>query len=186
MSDNKTAEVTKKAIVVFYTRYGNMEKIARSLEAGLKQSGVATLCTSEAETNLDSLKEYDLIAVGAPTEIMTAPKPIKEFLSKLKQKDFSGKYGFAFDIKLGIPLTGSAANFIEKKLKDLGLEIILEKASAIVISQKNWRKKDEEGNWIHEEDYPFKEGEEKRFEEIGKQLGTALLRATRTLKGYAA
>ncbi|MDG6999164.1 MAG: flavodoxin family protein, partial [Nitrososphaerota archaeon] len=69
----------RRVIVIFDSRYGNTEKIARSFEAGLKQAGVETLCIRESEVKLDSLKQYDLIAVGAPTEKFTASKIIKEF-----------------------------------------------------------------------------------------------------------
>jgi len=109
------------------------------------------------------LKEYDLICVGAPTEWLTASKPIKEFLGKLKKTDLSGKYGFAFDTRLSAPLSGSAAKFIEKELKDLGLQIIVPRESAIVFSVKK-----EEGG------VRLKEGEEKRFEQVGTQVGIAL------------
>ena len=33
-----------KAIVIFDTRYGNTEKIAKSLEIGLKEAGILTVC----------------------------------------------------------------------------------------------------------------------------------------------
>jgi flavodoxin len=107
-----------KACVIFDTRYGNTERIARSFETGLKEAGVQTVCTNAKEANLESLKEYDLIAVGAPTEKITASESIKEFLEKLKNTtDLSGMFGFAFDTKLSYPLTGSAAKYIEKELK---------------------------------------------------------------------
>jgi flavodoxin len=51
---------------------------------------------------INSLKEYDLVCVGAPTEGFTASKSIKEFLGRLKGIDLAGKYrfAFAFDTKL--------------------------------------------------------------------------------------
>jgi flavorubredoxin len=160
---------SKRAIVIFDTRYGNTERIARSFEAGLKLAGiVTTTCVNAKEVvNLESLNEYDLIAIGAPTEKITASETIKDFLSKLEGMDFSGKVGFAFDTKLPYPFTGSAAKFIERKLKNLGLEIVFERASAVVVPQK------EEQSGIM-----LKDEQEKRFEEIGRQVGTALLTAT--------
>jgi hypothetical protein len=38
--------------------------------------------------------------------------------------DLSGKHSFAFDTKLGAPLSDSAAKFIEKELKIVGIQII--------------------------------------------------------------
>jgi len=152
-----------RACVIFDTRYGNTEKIARSFETGLKEAGIQTVCVNAKDVAVDSLKEYDLICVGAPTEWLTASKPMKEFLGKLKSIDLSGKYGFAFDTRLGAPLSGSAARFIEKELKHLGLQLIAPRKSAVVFGGKGT------GG-----DMRLKEGEEKKFEQAGAQVGTTL------------
>jgi len=149
-----------RACVVFDTRYGNTEKIAKSLETGLKEAGIQTVCVNAKDMAVDSLKQYELICVGAPTEAFTASKPMKEFLGKLKSIDPSGKYGFAFDTKASPGIFGSAAKFIERELRHLGLQIIAPRASAIVKGSKNKT--------------ALKEGEEKRFMQIGLQVGTAL------------
>jgi flavodoxin len=154
-----------KAIVIYDTRYGNTEKIAKSFETGLKQARIQTLCANAKDVDVDSLKQYDLICVGAPTEAFSASKPMKEFLGKLKSIDLSGKHGFAFDTKLDSRLSGSAAKHIEKELNNLGLQIIAARESAIVSSSK------ERGAIAGA---TLKEGEEKRFEQIGTQVGTAL------------
>jgi flavodoxin len=152
-----------KARIIFDTRYGNTEKIARSFETGLKQAGVQTVCINAKDVAIDSLKQYDLICVGAPTEAFTVYKPMKEFLATLKSVDLSGKCGFAFDTKVDSRLSGSAAKFIEKELSNKGLQIIAPRESALVFGVKK-----EEGG------ARLKEGEEKRFEQIGTQVGTAL------------
>ena len=152
-----------RAYVIFDTRYGNTEKIAKSFETGLKEAGVQTVCVNAKDVAVDSLKQYDLICVGAPTEAFSASKPMKEFLGKLKSIDLSGKYGFAFDTKLDWRLSGSAAKFIEKELNNLGLEVIAPHESAIVFTLKK------RGAITGAR---LKEGEEKRFEQIGLQVGT--------------
>ena len=162
-----------KAIVIYHTRFGNTERIAKSLEMGLKEaSGIEdVVCTNvrdivSALDDDDSLKEYDIICIGAPTERFSAPKPIKEFLAKLKRANLAGKYGFAFDTKVDSKLSGSAAKFIEKELKSQGLQIIAPRESAIVFALK------EMGEITGAR---LKEGEERRFRQIGLQLGTELL-----------
>jgi flavodoxin len=152
-----------RACVIFDTRYGNTEKIAKPFETGLKEAGIQTVCVNVKDVAVDSLKQCDLICVGAPTEWVTASKPMKKFLGKLKSTDLSGKHGFAFDTKFDAPLSGSPAKFIEKELKNLGLQIIAPRESAIVFGLK----KEEDGARL-------KEGEEKRFEQIGTEVGTAL------------
>jgi flavodoxin len=152
-----------RACVIFDTRYGNTEKIARSFETGLKEAGIQTVCVNARDVAVDSLKQYDLICVGAPTEAFTASKPMKEFLAKLKSIDLSGKCGFAFDTKLDSRFYGSAAKFIEKELSNKDLQTIAPRESALVFGVKK-----EEGG------ARLKEGEEKRFEQIGTHVGTAL------------
>jgi len=154
-----------RACVIFDTRYGNTEKIAKSFETGLKEAGIQTVCVNAKDVPVDSLKQYDLICVGAPTEGFTASKPMKEFLGKLKSIDLSGKYGFAFDTRLDWRLSGSAAKFIEKELNNLDLQIIAPRESAIVFASK------ERGAISGAR---LKEGEEKRFKQVGTQVGTAL------------
>jgi flavodoxin len=159
-----------KAIIIYHTRYGNTERIAKSLETGLKEaSGIQdVVCTNvrDVVSAIDSLKEYDIICIGAPTEGFSAPKPIKEFLGKLKRVNLAGNYGFAFDTKVDSKLSGSAAKFSEKGLKSQGLQIVAPRESALVFALK------EMGTITGAK---LKEGEEKRFKEIGLQLGTELL-----------
>jgi flavodoxin len=152
-----------RACVIFDTRYGNTEKIARSFETGLREAGVQTVCVNAKDVAVESLMQYDLICVGAPTEAFSASKPMKEFLGKLKSIDLSGKCGFAFDTKLDSRFSGSAAKFIEKELSNKDLQIIVPRESALVFGVNK-----EEGG------ARLKEGEEKRFEQIGTQVGTAL------------
>jgi flavodoxin len=158
-----------RACIIFDTRYGNTEKIAKSFETGLKEAGIQSLCVNVRDMVIDSLKEYDLICVGGPTEGFTASKPTKEFLGKLKSVDLSGKCGFAFDTKLDWRFSGSAAKFIEKELSDLGLRIVAPRESALVSALK------EAGTITGAR---LNEGEEKRFEQVGLQVGTALAAGT--------
>ena len=158
---------SQRGIVIFDSRYGNTEKIADALATGLRQSGIEIACINAKEiTNIELLKEYNLIAVGAPTENHTASEPIKQFLNS-ESLDLSGKSGLAFDTRYDFPIgTGSSAKFIEKKLKEFGLNIIFERSSAKVVEQK------EKPGGV-----TLKGGEEKRFEGIGVQVGTAFLAA---------
>jgi flavodoxin len=153
------------ASVIFDTRYGNTEKIAGSLETGLKEAGIETVCINAKDVPVESLKQYDLICVGGPTEAFTASKAIKEFLRKLKGIELSGKCAFAFDTKLDSRFSGTAAKFIEKELSNLNLRIIAPRESAIVFSLK------ERGAITGAR---LKEGEEKRFQQIGLQVWAAL------------
>ena len=119
-----------------------------------------TVCINAEYVTSDLLRECDLICIGAPTHFLSASKSMKKFLSKLKGVDLSRKYGFAFDTKFDSRMSGSAAKFIEKELKKLGLQIIAPRESAIVFGIK-----EKEGG------ARLKESEEARFEQIALRLG---------------
>lgn len=153
------------AIVVFASRYGNTGKIARSIAAGLQLSGANASCLETKEVDIQSLGSYDLICVGAPTEAFSAYKPMKEFLGELRSVNLAGKYGFAFDTKLGWRFSGSAARYIEKELLKLGLQIISPCESAKVKAVK-------EGGRIT--GAVLESGGHPRFVEIGKKVGGAI------------
>jgi flavorubredoxin len=164
-----------KAILLFDTVFGNTERIANSLARGLQDVGVDAECVSINNARVDKLSDYDLLALGAPTQYITASKPMKEFLDQLKDLDLKGKYGFAFDTKLDSILAGSAAKFIEKKLKASGVNIVRPRSSAIVIGRKEKEKIKKEQIKIGEA--ILKEGMEEQFETIGKELGDLLKRS---------
>jgi hypothetical protein len=122
------------------------------------------------------LRDYDLICLGGPTEVFTATKEVKEFLKTMGDVDLEGKFGFAFDTKLGSKISGSAAKYIEHALDDSGLHMIAERQSAIVTSRKD-------GGKIVGAD--LKEGEEKRFEELGAKVARATEEALDRVRGSA-
>jgi flavorubredoxin len=161
----------RHGLVVYDTKFGNTEKIAKSLQLGLKEAGIETTCVNAEQATLQSLKETDLIVVGGPTQTFSASKSIKGFFEKLKSVDLQGKFAFAFDTKYEKMFSGSAAKYIESELKRLGLQIISPRESAIV---RGVTGRPFEGAWL-------KEGEERRFEQIGRQVGTALVASTRVI-----
>ena len=158
-----------KVIVVYDTRFGNTETIAKALDAGLRKvGGIETTCMNVREltaTTIDSLSNYDLVCIGAPTEGFTASKSMKAFLDRLKHRNYSDKYGFAFDTRVDWRLSGSAAKSIEKAIVNQGFRRIAPRDSAIVSTTKT-------GGAIT--GATLKEGEAKRFEQIGEKLAGIL------------
>jgi flavorubredoxin len=144
----------KKAAVIYDSKFGNTEKIARALSEGMKREGMVVDCLKTDAADPGKLVEYDVLAIGAPTQAFRISGPMKEFLGKLENVDLRGKKGFAFDTRLKSRFAGSAANGIEKKLKELGVTIIRDYASAIVGGTEG----------------PLEENAEKRFEQIGSEI----------------
>jgi flavodoxin len=144
-----------KALVVYYSMFGNTEKIANALAKGLEDGGVEVDVVKVEEVAMDKLSEYGLLCVGSPTQAWNAARPVKEFLEHLKSvQGLSGKKAFAFDTKMRSRLAGSGGGKIESKLKDSGFTIAKPHASAIV--------KGREG--------PLEEGAEETFKQIGAEL----------------
>ena len=153
-----------KAIVLYSTRFGTTERVARSFESGLRDAGIATACANTQDVAPEALNQYDLICVGAPTEMFSASKPMKEFLDSIKDVDLSGKLGYAFDTKLDSRVSGSAAKYIEHALDDKGMRLVARRESAIVTNTKYSGKIT---------GAILREGEEQRFAQLGLLVGNA-------------
>ncbi len=151
-------------VVIYDSKFGNTEKIAKSLAGGLRMAGMDATCVNTNDVQTESLKDYDFMAIGAPTQMFTASRPMKDFLLKLKGvADLRGKYGFAFDTKFASRLSGSA-KYIEKTLKELGMEIVKPRQSAIVDKTEG----------------PLGTGELESFERIGFDIGSSLTKDGKT------
>jgi flavorubredoxin len=148
-----------KALVVYDSVYGNTEKVAKALAAGLESGGVDVNVVKVEAVKVDELGKVDLLCVGAPVHAWNASKPVKEFLDRLKNVDgLAGKKAFAFDTKMKSRLAGSAGGKIERKLKDLGLTIVKHSESAIVVGREG----------------PLGENAEGTFKQIGAELAKML------------
>jgi flavorubredoxin len=144
----------KRAIVIYDTKFGNTEKIARTLASGIEKQGVRVDCIKADEADISKLVEYDFLAIGGPTHAFGVSKPMKAFLEKLRSVDLKGKKAFAFDTKYKSWLAGSAGKGIEKTLKGLGMSIVKPHSSAIIKAAKG----------------PLEEGMEETFEKIGSEM----------------
>jgi len=148
-----------KALIVYDSRYGNTEKLAKALAAGLESGGLDAEVVKADAVKLEELDKVDLLCVGSPVHAWNASKLTKQFLERLKGlKGLNGKKAFAFDTKIKSRISGSAADKIEKKLKELDFTIAKPNESAIV--------KGREG--------PLEENAEKRFKQIGEELAKKL------------
>jgi flavodoxin len=111
-------EVSMKILVVYDSKYGNTERIARSIATGL---GPAHLVRVEA---VSSTKEVDptvdLMIVGGPTQAHGASPVMRRFLDHLPE--LPGTHVAAFDTRYDKPswLTGSASGKIVRTLKQHG------------------------------------------------------------------
>ncbi len=145
-------------MIIYDTKFGNTEKVARALAEGMKKHGVNVDCIKIGEVDISKLGDYDLLAIGGPTHAFGLSKPMKDFLKELENVKLGGKRAFAFDTKYKSRLAGSAGKRIEKKLKKLRMTIVKSHISAIV--------KGGEG--------PLEDGTEETFKQIGADIAKSL------------
>jgi len=155
-----------KGIVVYDSHFGNTEKVARALALGLGEKGAEIDCLKVDQVDVEKLTEYDFIAVGGPTHIISASKPMKEFLERLKTVDLRGLKGFSFDTRnesrmnsrMWLMLENSAARGIEGALRRMNVDIVKPRRSAIVEGREG----------------PLHEGMEETFNQIGVEITKSL------------
>lgn len=88
----------EKILVVYYSRTGNTEKMAREVAKGAIEEGLETTVKSVEEISPDQLKEYDGIIVGSPTYFGAPSWEIKKLFddSVKYYGNLIGKVGGAF------------------------------------------------------------------------------------------
>ena len=158
----------RKGIVAYDSNYGNTERIARALALGLGEKGAEIDCLKVDRVDVGRLVEYDFMAVGGPTHVIGASKPMKEFLGRLKGVDLRGLKGFGFDTRnesrmnsrAWLMLENSAARVIEGALRGARVDIVRPRRSAIVEGREG----------------PLQDGVEEAFTQIGVEIAETLQR----------
>lgn len=153
----KRTKKKKKAIVIYDTRFGNTEKVAKALAEGMKTQGIKVDYIHLDKADVNKLNNYDILVIGGPTHMHGISKPMKAFLEKLTSVDIKAKKAFAFDTKVESWWAGSAAKGIEKKLKNLKMNIVKPHHSAIVTGREG----------------PLADGTEEIFKQIGAEVAEA-------------
>ena len=76
-----------KAIVLFWTKNGNTEKVARRIHATLQKAGMqASISRMNKDEEIEYL-DYNLIFLGAPVYNNLSPAPVLSFLKKNRRRD---------------------------------------------------------------------------------------------------
>lgn len=180
---DEDAVASPKAMVLFDTRYGNTERVARALARGMGAAGVKVDCGSIASAEAASLAGFDFIAIGGPTHYRSASVRMREFLESLDQVDLSGKLGFAFDTRKESFWAGSAAKYIERRLRAKGVRMIWPTLSAWVFIPEGSAAPDggiekEELKELRRSQVILGDKMEELFEKTGGDIGKALLGAS--------
>jgi flavodoxin I len=121
-----------KALVVYDSRFGNTEKVARTIAAALgPEENVRTVKVDAVAA--EDLQDLDVVVVGGPVHAWRPSRPMQAFLDSLQPNALSGVQAAAFDTRFGSRLAGGAADNIEKALRKQGCTIVAPATSFIVL-----------------------------------------------------
>lgn len=72
----------KKVLVVYYSRSGNTEKMAKLIAEGVSKKGINVDLKKVEEVNIDSLPDYDGYIIGSPNYFGTMAAEVKKFIDE--------------------------------------------------------------------------------------------------------
>lgn len=144
-----------KAVVVYYTRFGNTRQAAEAICEGIKEGGLDAECRETKDVKPEDLAQYDAILVGTPTHYGGMAEEIEKFVDALKEVELKGKKVAAFDTRYEGEKTGGLSE-LEKYMKKLGMEIILPGLAVLLPAGDAWG--------------PLREGEIPKCREFGKSI----------------
>lgn len=111
-----------KSLVIFYSRFGNTEQVAKAMAGALAELGLAEAMTLE-ELTTDRLEGVDLIIAGSPTHNMRLPDSVKAATQELPKGCLNRKMVAAFDTSYrmnALLARFTAARPLLRRLKRLG------------------------------------------------------------------
>lgn len=93
-----------KILIIYYSRTGNVRKMADTIGEGIREEGVEVLIKEVKDAKVEELLEYDGIIIGSPTYYGLPAAEIKRFLddSIRFHGKLEGKVGGAFASSGGI------------------------------------------------------------------------------------
>ena len=103
----------------------NTEKVAETVRDVLKAKEMDIQSVHVEKVDSSTVKDYDCLIVGSPTQAWRATALVSNFLDSLKSQSFAEKTAAAFDTRIKSRLSGGAIGGIEGKLKQLGFKIIV-------------------------------------------------------------
>lgn len=122
-----------RALIIYESKFGNTEQVARELAKGLEEVGVETHLTKPKGMKLDEVTSFDVILFGCPVHMMGPTRGIKKTIDKVGKTGVSGKLTTAFETYAGDHM-GKAVTKMEERIakKMPGLDLVKPGFSALV------------------------------------------------------
>jgi flavodoxin len=126
-----------KAVVVYDSKFGNTERLARAIAEKLGAEEPAPAVEASAASERD-LAGIDLLVVGGPTQGHGLSPALKAFLDGLQPEAVRDMPAVTFDTRLSWPmlLSGSAAAASAKRLAKKGARLLVPPESFLVTASE--------------------------------------------------
>jgi flavodoxin I len=85
-----------KAVIIYDSRSGNTGMMAKAIEEGMKEAGVAVVSKRTVNASANDLIDVNAVVLGAPTYNHDLIASMKTFLFEMEKADLKGKVGAAF------------------------------------------------------------------------------------------
>jgi flavodoxin len=111
-----------KSVVVYFSKFGNTQKVAETIAQVLATTGSVDVIPSD-QLSASNLQGADLVVMGTPTHNMNLPKNVKPVLENLPRRILAGIHVAAFDTsyKMSWWLNHfTAVKRLDRKLRKLG------------------------------------------------------------------
>lgn len=147
-----------KAIVLYDSKYGNTEQVAKGICSGMKEVGFSSVeCRRGSTVTPEELLSTEIWILGSPTHMGGVSRNFKQMIKWMGGQDLQGIRGTAFDTRLE-NMKGGASQRISEAMIRSGIQMLLDPESFIVKGRKG----------------PLAEGEEARAISFGRRIAGAL------------
>jgi flavodoxin len=111
-----------KALVVYYSKFGNTQRAAEAIAEGLQPAGPARSLNAD-QLRAEDLAGIELVVMGTPTHKMNLPDAVRPVLDSLPRRILRGVAVAAFDTSYEMSAflaRFTAAKKLNRKLRKLG------------------------------------------------------------------
>lgn len=157
-----------KTLVVYDSAFGNTQKIAEAIGAGILGAEVRYVDQVKA----DDLNGLEMLVVGSPTQKMHYIEGMQQFLNDLPNDALSGIKVAAFDTRISIP-------DVKNPVSRMAARVFLHRYAAEPIAAKLKEKGGQEvvapeGFFVLDTEGPIKDGELERATAWGREIAQAV------------
>ncbi|MCD6567504.1 MAG: FprA family A-type flavoprotein [Dehalococcoidia bacterium] len=85
-----------RTIIIYESRVGKTEMMAKAIEEGIKEAGVDAVLKRATNAKAKDLANFDAVVLGSPTYHHNMIQPMQTFLFEMEKANLKGKVGASF------------------------------------------------------------------------------------------